>query len=209
MALPVLALGAGLKSAAKAIGGFFRAIPLWAWLAFAVMLAAFVYGESKEARGMERGLAKGLSERDKVQAAWNASVARGREEIARLDRDNAAAEAKARAEAIAEGEKHALRLQTALDRKTRDADDLRAGNLKLRHQFQSCLSQAAAGQPAADPFWPDGAEGLRPADSLDLAGAVAGSAFIGDTATADVTALQAIVRSQQEFMRKVCPVVAQ
>lgn len=206
MALPVLAIGAGLKSAAKAIGGFLRAIPLWAWLAFAVLSAAFVYGETKEARGMERGLAKGLAERDKVQAAWDQAVTRGKEEIARADRENAAAAAKHKADVLAEGEKRALRIQSALDAERHLSADLRSGNVQLRQQFQGCLSQSAAGQSPGGRSGPDDAEGLRPGDPLDLAGAVAQSALVADTATADVTALQAVVRSQQEFMRKVCPV---
>lgn len=81
MPLPVLAIGPILK----AIGGFFRAIPLWAWLAFAVLAAAFVYGEHKENQGMARGMAKGLAERDKVKAAWAASVERGKRELARRE----------------------------------------------------------------------------------------------------------------------------
>lgn len=157
MALPVLAVGPILK----AIGGFFRAIPLWAWLAFAVLAAAFVYGERKESQGMTRGLAKGLAERDKVQAAWNLAVARGKEEIARIDRENAAAEATAKAEGEAIGERRRRDLQDSIAERDRTIAGLRAGTVRLQDRWASCVSQAQAGDAADLSSGPVRADELR------------------------------------------------
>lgn len=200
MPLPILAVGPILK----AIGGFFRAIPLWAWLAFAVLAAAFVYGERKESQGMARGLAKGLAERDKVQANWDAAVARGREEIARIDRENAAAEAKAQAEAEAIGEKRNRDLQDAIKDRDSTIARLRTGELRLRKQWVGCLSAAGARQAAAVPSGPVPAADLRSGDAIDLAGAVGQSIFIAqrdDSRIARLIEFQDVLRQQCEAIQ--------
>lgn len=188
MPLPVLAVGPILK----AVGGFFRAIPLWAWLAFAVLAAAFVYGERKEAQGMERGLAKGLKERDKVQANWDAAVTRGREEIARLDRENAAAEATAKAEGEAIGEERRRDLQDQLASRDRLIADQRNGIVRLRQQWRGCVSQAEGGGTA------ETAGGLKPADDLRQRDA-ADLVRIADDADSKVKRLQEFVQVQKKL----------
>lgn len=55
--LPLLSAAGGLVT--KAL----RAVPWWAWLAAGALLAAFLYGETKEARGYDRANAEQAAQR--------------------------------------------------------------------------------------------------------------------------------------------------
>lgn len=147
-----------------------------------------------------------IGERSRQEAKQAKAELAMREEIARLDRQNAAAEATALAQSQASEARHAQRDRDALAAKDRDIADLQRGAVRLRHDLQVALSQAAAGKPAADPFRPDDAEGLRGGLAPDLAGAFAGTFYVGAKANADLKQAQEFIAVQQEFMRKVCPV---
>lgn len=188
MAFPVIAIGPILK----AIGGFFRAIPLWAWLAFAVLAAAFVYGEHKESQGMTRGLAKGLAERDKVQKAWDKAVERGKAAIAAKDAANAIEQAKAFERGQAIGERRVRDQQDIIADRDRLIADQRAGIVRLRQQWRGCVSQAEGGSSAG------GAGGPQPADELRATGA-ADLVRIAADADSKVKRLQEFVQVQQEL----------
>lgn len=51
----------------KGIAGFFKVVPLWAWLVVAVLVGGYVYGERKYAAGQAD-----------VQAKWDEAIERGR-----------------------------------------------------------------------------------------------------------------------------------
>lgn len=188
-----------LKSAGGAIAGLLRSIPAKTWrtiLYLALVLAALLYGNHT---GKAKGLAKGLKERDKVQAAWDQAVDRGRKEIARQDRENAAAEAKAQAEAAAIGEKRNRDLQDAIKDRDSTIARLRTGELRLRKQWVGCLSAAGARQAAAVPSGPMPDADLRGGDAIDLAGAVGQSIFIAqrdDSRIARLIEFQDVLRKQ-------------
>lgn len=189
MPLPVLALGPILK----AIGGFFRAIPLWAWLAFAVLAAAFVYGEHKENQGMARGMAKGLKERDKVQASWDQAVARGKAAIAEKDRLNAIAQARAFERGQAIGERRVRDQQDVIASKDRLIAGLQSGNVRLHDRWKACLSGPQAGDAAAVSGGPVSADELR--------GEIAGQISEADDADSRIARLiefQSVLREQAQ-----------
>lgn len=166
-----------------------------------LVVAALLIQAGRERSAYKAGEKAGA---DKVQKNWDKAIARGKEEIARLDRENAAAEAKALAEAIAIGESRSRDLQDAIAERDRTIAGLRAGQLRLRKQWAGCLSAAGARQDAESPAWVDGQAGSREGDALDLAGAVGQSIFIADDYDSRVTRLQEFVQVQQEFMRSAC-----
>lgn len=57
-----------------AVKGIAKAVPWWAWLALAIGVAFFVYGERKEASGKAAGRAE-------IQGKWDAAVERGKAEL--------------------------------------------------------------------------------------------------------------------------------
>lgn len=139
---------------------------LWAFLALGA--AFYAYGEWNDRSGHREGAAE-------VQGRWDASIARGKEEIARLDRENAASEAKARAEAIAIGESRRRDLQDAIAERDRTIAGLRSGAIKLQDRWASCVSQAQAGDAAdlsggplrQDELWREIAEQISESDDAD------------------------------------------
>lgn len=157
----MIALLSFLKLAGGWIAGIARALPIWAWIAFAAFVAAFVYGEVRDNGGHARGLREGLEKAAKIQKAWDEAVERGQREIAELDRQNAAREAQAKAEGIAIGESRVRDLQDQIAAQSRLVADLRSGAIRLRQHWQGCLSQAQAGDAAALPGGPVPAEQLR------------------------------------------------
>lgn len=157
-----------LKSAGGAISELLRSIPAKTWrtiLYFALVIAALLYGNHT---GKATGLAKGLKERDKVQANWDAAVDRGRKEIARLDRENAAAEAKAKTEAEAIGEKRNRDAIDQIANRDRLIADQRNGIIRLRQLWQGCVSGPKAGDATSLPGGSVSADELRAEGAADL-----------------------------------------
>jgi hypothetical protein len=184
------AVGTALALALKGLWGLLRRVPWQLWMFLALVLAFYGYGEHKEAAGEERGRAA-------VQARWDAAVERGRQEIARLDRENAAKDERARLEAEAIGVQRERDHWQAITDRNRLVADLRTGNQQLRQQFRACLSRAPAAPVGPVPGGPVPAGPVRPADALDMAGAVAGSIFIADDAESRVNRLLAYVSTLQ------------
>lgn len=168
-------VGAAALLMLQGIWGLLRRVPWQLWIFLALVLAFYVYGERKEAAGESRGRAD-------VQARWDEAVRRGREEIARLDRENAAKDEQARLKAEAIGVQRERDHWQAINDRNHLVAGLRAGNQQLRQQFQSCLSRAPTPPTAPVPGGLVPADELRPANALDMAGAVAGSIYLADDA---------------------------
>jgi hypothetical protein len=129
--------------------------------------------------------------RDEVRAEWQASIDRGRAEIAELDRQNAAREAEAKAEGIAIGESRARDQRDNLAAKDRLITDLRTGNQRLHDRWQACLSGPQAGDAAAPAGRPDGSDELR----REIAGQISEA----DDADSKVKRLQEFVQVRQKL----------
>jgi hypothetical protein len=172
-------VGASALLILQSLWGLLRRVPWQVWIFLALVAAFYVYGERKEAAGEERGRAE-------VQAKWDDAVERGRQEMARLDRENAAKDETARLEAEATGVQRERDHWQAITDRNRLVADLRNGNQQLREQFRACLSQAPTPPAAPVPGGPVPAGPVRPADARDMAGAVAGSIFIADDAQSRV-----------------------
>lgn len=174
MALPLIAIGPALK----AVGAFLKGVPreIWLLLAFLALVgAAVLYQAHRERMAFRAGEAA-------RQALWDASIERGKQEIARLDAENAAKDEAARIAAQHIGENRVRDQQDAITAKDRLIDGLRTGNQRLRGQFQACLSDSQASASTAVPSGPVQPDSVRPADALDLAGAVGNSVFLADDA---------------------------
>ena len=138
-----------LKSAGGAIAGLLRSIPAKTWrtiLYFALVIAALLYGNHT---GKATGLAKGLKERDKVQANWDAAVARGNAAIAAKDAANAVAQAKAFTDGIKVGEDRVRDKDDIIAERDRTIAGLQSGTIRLHDRWQACLSGPQAGDAAA------------------------------------------------------------
>lgn len=155
----------------KAIGAGIRKVPWQLWAFLALALAFWWYGEHRHSQG-----------RAEVQSEWDEAVERGRQEIARLDAENAAKDEAARVAAQHIGESRARDQRENENGKDRLIADLRAGNRQLRQQFQACLPDSKAATAPAVPGGPVRADPVRPADAVDLAGAVGESVLIADDA---------------------------
>lgn len=189
---------AALKIVFGWVVGLLRAIPLRVWLVIlflGAVAAAVLYAGHRENVAHRAGLREGRAE---VRALWDIAIREGREEIARLDRENAAKDERARLEAQHIGESRERDHAEDLRERDRLASDLRAGNVQLRQQWRACLSRPqAAGAPAVSggPVQPDP---LRGADAGDMAGAVAGAVFIADDADSRIARLiefQSVLRA--------------
>lgn len=173
---------------------FLRSLPKEVWLVILFGLAIFCalrYQAHREAVAYRAGLAQGRAEHA-------AAVERGEAEIARLDAANALADERARLQAQAAEEKRTHGYEMALAARDRTIAGLRDGTLKLRHQFQGCLS-ASQGPTVATGTQGGKGPPARPEDAQDLAGAVSDSIHIADTADADVKALWShidVIRAQ-------------
>lgn len=160
---------------------------VYAMLAFAcAVAAALLYAR-------HHWIAEGRAE---IQGQWDAAIERGRLEIARLDRENAAREATALAEAQSIGESRNRDLQDQLASEKRLVSDLRSGNIRLRQHWQGCVSQAAADGAAAVPG------GSVPADQLrsESAGRIIAAA---DDADSKVKRLVEFVQVQHKLCEEV------
>lgn len=166
----------------KGAWGLLRRVPWPLWAFLALVLAFYLYGEHKDAAGESRGRAE-------LQAKWDEAVIRGREEIARLDRENAAEDERARIKAEATGVQRERDHREALAEKDRNIAGLRSGAVRLRQQFQACLSRSEAEGAGPVPGGPVPDDTVRGTDALDMAGAVGGSIFIADDADSRVTRL--------------------
>lgn len=167
--------------------GLLRRVPWQLWIFLAVALAFYVYGEGKEAAG-----------RAAVQAQWDEAVRKGREEIAQLDRENAAKDEQARLQAEAIGVQRERDHWQAINDRNHLVADLRAGQQRLRQQFAACVSRAPAAPVAPVPGGPVPADPVRPADALDMAGAVGESIYLADDADSRVRRLQEYVATLRE-----------
>lgn len=183
-------MGAGALLILRGAWGLLRRVPWQLWIFLALVLAFYVYGERKESAGETRGRAA-------VQSQWDEAVRRGREELARLDRENAAKDERARLEAEAIGVQRERDHWQAITDRNRLVTDLRNGNQQLREQFRACLSQAPAAPAGPVSGGPVPTGPLQPADARDMAGAVAGSIFIADDAESRVTRLLAYITTLQ------------
>lgn len=175
-------------------GRVLRAIPWQAWLALALALAIaalllfshWQYGRQQYAKAE----AIGKDETAAVQARFDAYVAA---DIAAADAAKQAAKAaeEAQAQAFAAIEaKHKQELKDAKRKADAVAADLRAGNLRLRKQWQGC--SAAAGRDMSETA---GTAGVADADA-DIRATDAGHLVrIAAEADATILGLQAIVRT--------------
>lgn len=171
---------------------FLRGIPREVWVLL-VFLAAVAFAVGYYQNAKNEAFKAGEAAR---QVLWDEAVARGREEIARLDRENAAHEAKARAEAVAIGENRRRDLQDAIAERDRTVAGLRAGTVRLQDKWAACVSQAEAGNTSDPAGRPDGADELR----REIAGQISEA----DDADSKVKRLQEFVQVQQ----KLCEAVA-
>lgn len=176
---------------AKAVGGWaldiLRAVPWWVWVAAAVGLAFYLYGEAEYDRGHGDGRAE-------VQLQWDDAVRRGRNVIAELDRENAAKDEQARLQTEAIGAQRERDHRDALAEKDRIAAGLRNGTQRLRKQFEACLSASGSQNPGTVPGGAVPVDHLRPAGSIDLAGAVASSIYLADDA-------DSVIKRQNEYIK--------
>lgn len=169
--------------------GLLRAIPPRVWLVLlflGAVAAAVLYAGHREDVAHKAGLREGRAE---VQGRWDEAVRLGREEIARLDRENAAKDERARLEAQHIGESRERDHAEDLRERDRLAADLRTGNVRLRQQWRACLSGSQAAGASPVPGGPVQPDPLRGADAGDMAGAVAESAFMADDADSRVRRL--------------------
>lgn len=163
---------------------------VYATLAFAcAVAAALLYAR-------HRWISEGRAE---VQQKWDQAVERGNAEIAAENLKRAAKQATAVAEVKAIGEEHARADRAALAEKDRTIAGLRSGAIRVRKQWAGYLSATQADRNAGSAGGADANADIRGADAPDLAGAVGGSIYLGDTANAQVIALQGIVRAQQKL----------
>lgn len=182
----------------KAIGGFFKGISPKTWrllLYFALVIAALLYGNHT---GKATGLAKGLKERDKVQASWDDAVARGKAAIAEKDRRNAAAQATAFAKGQAIGESRVRDQQDIIEARDRTIAGLRAGSIRLQDRWAACMSGPQAGDAADLSGGPVRADELRREIAEEIS-----EGFDADSKHAR---LVEFVQVQQEFMKTACGV---
>ena len=138
----------------------------WRWVALAAFLAAvagaslyrvYQWGKSEgdaEVKAMKAALAEAQAE-EAIQKAQESKEARRKEQ--------ALADQLAKADA-----QHVQDLQDAKARSAGTVADLKSGNLKLRKQWQACLSQAGAA--TADPGEVPSDADLRAADIGHLQG---------------------------------------
>lgn len=149
MILPLLSV------AWSAVGKVLRAVPPWAWLVFAVLVAGYFYGE---ARADQR--------ESEIRAEYDLRSMKEAEQaqqlFAELEADHRKRESALSAEIIQADARHAQDLQDAEARSDRTVADLRADRIKLRQHWQACLSR-----PRPTPGNPEGtddAADLRAAD---------------------------------------------
>lgn len=136
-----------------------RAWPLLLLILFGLLVVgALMIQTSRERAAFKAGDKAGAA---RVQKGWDAAVARGKEEIARIDRENAAAEATAKAEGEAIGEKRRRDLQDSIAERDRTIAGLRAGTVRLQDRWASCVPQAQAGDAADLSSGPVRADELR------------------------------------------------
>lgn len=158
------------------LAGIAKSIPWWAWLVVIILISGWFYGESKERIGFHAGEAK-------IQAQFDEY----RSKMVDLTQKAAAAAQKAREtyhdEHVSAEDAYQAGRNSAKHAESVTVSDLRAGNLRLREQWRSCMSSAGTKTPSDTASGPDG--------SADLWPEAAGRAVrIGDDADSHVTWLQ-------------------
>lgn len=160
---------------------------VYATLAFAcAVAAALLYARH---RWIDEGRAE-------VQGKWDAAIERGRLEIAELDRQNAAHEATALAEAQNIGEGRVRDLQDELAARDRLIADQRAGTVKLRKLWQGCVSGPQAGDAAEVSGGPVSADELRAESAARIV-------HYAQDADSKVKRLQEFVQVQQKLCEEI------
>lgn len=156
------------KIAGGWIAGILRSIPPWAWLVLGLLVAAFLYGNAREAQGYAEAKAEYEAQAivDSEQAARFLAEETARNRIREQNLGNQLHQA-----AI----DHAKELKDLEARTGRTVADLRAGNVQLRQHWRACLGKVPGpgNTPETGPA-DDAAADLRAADIGRVQG-IAGS----------------------------------
>lgn len=119
----------------------FRLVPSWVWTAILLAAMAVYFGIAIYGKGINYGRAD-------VQADWDASVERGKAELAKIEREYRAQEHRHAADMARIGREHQEALSDAKANADRTAADLLAGTIRLQKQWRGC---PASGVPGVGP----------------------------------------------------------
>lgn len=189
MSLLGLVLPLWISGPAKAIGGALRLIPWPVWALVAVLAAVAYYGHVREERGDATGAARQLAADQVTIKALTTRIALMRaanERAAELD----AAAHKHQAEKMATAEATLTKERDDAIATGRSlAADLRAGNQRLRLEWQGCRSAGGGGAEAGGSAESeDAAARAREKGAGDLVGDA-------DLADAEIRYYQSLIRS--------------
>lgn len=153
--IPVLPL---LSVAWTAVGKVLRAIPPWAWLVFAVLVAGYFYGEARadqrESEIRAEYELRSMKEAEQAQQLF-----------AELEADHRKREDQLAYEIIQGEATHAKALRDAEARALATVDGLKSGAVQLRQHWQACLRKLPGpGQAPGAVAGNDDAADLRAAD---------------------------------------------
>lgn len=147
-----------LSVAGSAAGKVLRAIPPWAWVAFAALAGAYLYGE---ARADQREA--------EVRAEYELTAAKEADQVAQFLAEET--ERNRNREHALNEQLHQAAIDHAQDRQDAEARaaatvaGLRAGTVQLRQHWQACLGKLPGAGPVAEaPAGNDDAADLRAAD---------------------------------------------
>lgn len=164
---------------------FLRALPWQFWAVLALLVCIGLYGHEQ----YNAGLAEGNKNRDAVQAVFAGHLKADKDAAAKAKADAEADRQKRQAEAAAAWAVREQENADALAKQYRLVADLRAGAVRLRHEWQGCQvarnSTDGADQGSGSG---DGEADLRAKGAGDLVGN-------GDRADAEITYLQGLIRS--------------
>ena len=181
--IALAAFWAWVKTALGVVGEIVRAIPWQAWALAALVAAIWWHGEAQFDRGVaaERAVwvKKEVDAKDAAEKALRKAEAAARE----TERRHAD-------ELDAVASKLILERAKGYEERERTIADLRAGNLRLRREWQGCeargLPEAGAGAGGGD-----GDAELRRSGAADLV-------RIGRESDAKLAACQAVIRADRE-----------
>lgn len=164
---------------------FLRGLPWPVWAGAALLAAGWYYGHVR----FEAGLAAGYKDRDAVQALFTAHLQADKAAIAKARADAEADRVKRQNEAVAAKAVFEKEKADALAEKDRVIANLRAGTVRLRHEWQGCQAHSDSADAAGDsPGGSDADADLRNTGAGDLV-------RIGKQADAEVIYLQSLIRS--------------